>query len=76
VSNVQYSHPVFENSVENFVWIANERHDPHTWALGNWLRGFGTLSDTFNDRSYSHFDSDSHVLAQCSAVGSYFAKIS
>jgi len=75
VSNVKYSHPIFENSVENFVWIANEWHDPHSWALGNRRRGFGMLGDTFNDRSNSQFDGDSHVLAKCSAVGSYFAKV-
>jgi hypothetical protein len=71
--NVKYFHPVFENSVEDFVWIANERHDTHTWALGNRRCGLRMLSYVCDSGSNSQFDRGSDSLAKCSTIGSDFA---
>jgi hypothetical protein len=72
---MKYLHPVFEHPVENLIWIANERSDPHARPLSDWRGSHGTLSNMHNQRSNAHFDCEDYPLAVCAAIGRDFAKI-
>jgi hypothetical protein len=75
VPDVKYLHPISENAVENFIWIANERRDAHARSLCHWRGGLGMLRYVCDDTSNSQFDGESHVIAERTAVGSNLAKI-
>jgi hypothetical protein len=76
VPDVKYLHPIFENSEKNFMWIANERRDAHAGSLCHWRRGLGMLSYVCGYSSNSQLDGKSHVIAERTAIGSNFTKIS
>ena len=75
VPNMKYSHPILEGSIENFVWMADERHDAHARPLSDRCCGFGMFGEVRNDRSNSRFERNSYTFAKFSAVGGYFTKI-
>jgi hypothetical protein len=73
--DAKYLHPVFENSVENLIWITNKWDDAYSWPVSNRRRGFGMLGYIYTGCSNSQFDGKGHLIAKCAAIRSYFAKI-
>jgi hypothetical protein len=73
--NLQYLHAVFENSIENLIRIANKRHDAHAGSLYHWRCGLGISSYMCDHLQNSQFDSVCHLIAECTAIGSDFAKV-
>jgi hypothetical protein len=68
MTNVKYSHAVFEHPVENSVGISNERDDTDTWTLGNARRGVGTFGDMGNYVANSRFDCCGNRITEYKAI--------
>ena len=75
VSYMQYSHPVFEDSVNDFIRIANERCNVHAGSLGNLRRCLRISSYVCNGTEDIIFKSCAHLLAKRTTIGRHLLKI-
>jgi hypothetical protein len=73
--DVQYSHSVFENPVENLVRVPHERHHAHPGASGDGRRGFGMIGDISDDVADASRDGCRYCVTIGATVGSNLAKI-
>lgn len=75
MANVQHPDLVFEDSIENFVGIANERDDAYPWPLHNPRRRFWMFGYVRNDFADTRFNRRGARLTKRPALLGRRAKI-
>lgn len=76
VPNMHYSHPIIEQAIEHFEWIANKRHHMQTRPLFDLGRAERLSADALGYGADARFQSFGHPVAEYpAAVSRNLAKV-
>ena len=75
MANMKNSHAVFEDPVEDFVWIANEWHNMNARSPDYLLCRFRVFGDSRNDSPDTRFEGDGNGIPEYQAAGGCLAQV-
>jgi hypothetical protein len=75
VTDVKNPHAITEDSIENLIWIPNERHYAHARPIRHRWRALGVFPNVDHDLAYARLHGRGNRISKSETVRRNFAKV-